>query len=81
MTKPSASAHMDKRLPHGLPATIKGGHLGFWERHEEVAQLLTEFMHRVIRTPESLKPGVKSPLANSNGGAGTKAESTARKLQ
>jgi pimeloyl-ACP methyl ester carboxylesterase len=80
MTKPSASAHMDKQLPHGLPATINGGHLGFWERHEEVAQLLMEFMHRVVGTPKNPQPPINTPVANPVDMIRPLSESNAKKM-
>jgi pimeloyl-ACP methyl ester carboxylesterase len=47
MTKCSASEHMERLLPHAVLATIPAGHLGFWERHSEVADLLTQFVGKV----------------------------------
>ena len=43
MTKPEASQHIEQLLPQGRLATLDAGHLGIWERHSELAGLLTEF--------------------------------------
>jgi pimeloyl-ACP methyl ester carboxylesterase len=49
MTRPEASGHIESRLSHGVPYTLDTGHLGFWERHEELAEVVAEFAARVTR--------------------------------
>jgi pimeloyl-ACP methyl ester carboxylesterase len=47
LTKAIASERIESLLPQGLLATVPAGHLGFWERHSDVADLLTEFCTKV----------------------------------
>lgn len=46
MTKPEASEWISKRLALGFESSIAGGHLGFWEQHSKITELITEFADR-----------------------------------
>jgi pimeloyl-ACP methyl ester carboxylesterase len=47
LTELRASEHIEGLLPHGLPARMDpAGHIGFWEQHEEFAEVLAEFAER-----------------------------------
>lgn len=46
MTKVDASERIDQQLPHGLLTTIDAGHLGLWERHDDVCSAIDEFVQK-----------------------------------
>ena len=47
LTKCEASEEMENKLAQGVLATVPAGHLGLWEQHTEVNQLLIEFVERL----------------------------------
>jgi pimeloyl-ACP methyl ester carboxylesterase len=47
MTVPQASEVIEGRLSHGVLYTLDSGHLGFWEQHDELAQIVAEFAAKV----------------------------------
>lgn len=55
MTKPIASERMEELLPHDVPASVASGHLGFWEQHEKVAELIGEFAERFVPEQEIVR--------------------------
>ena len=59
MTKPIASERMEELLPHSVPASVASGHLGLWEQHEKVAELIGEFAERFL---EEQQLAVKSKM-------------------
>lgn len=67
LTKVEASEHIEQRLPHGLLTTVAAGHLGLWERHEDVFGAVREFVDKYaeIRTARSATDRANSPRANS----------------
>jgi pimeloyl-ACP methyl ester carboxylesterase len=46
MTRPGAGHRIAEELPREALFTIRSGHLGIWEQHQEVAALITEFAER-----------------------------------
>jgi pimeloyl-ACP methyl ester carboxylesterase len=51
LTKPSASAHLEASLPQAVLATVPTGHLGYWERHQEVSELIAAFTEKFSGRP------------------------------
>lgn len=43
LTKLTASQFIEQQIPHGLLACVNAGHLGLWERHQEVCDAIDEF--------------------------------------
>ncbi|HUE71949.1 MAG TPA: alpha/beta hydrolase [Pirellulaceae bacterium] len=60
MTKPEASDCLAHLLPNSREASVVGGHLGFWERTSEVAEMITEFAQQQD-TPVDEKPAETKP--------------------
>ncbi len=46
MTKVSASERIEEMVPQGVITRVAAGHLGFWEQHAEVNQLIGEFVEQ-----------------------------------
>jgi pimeloyl-ACP methyl ester carboxylesterase len=46
MTKREASDRLESDLPDALLASVEAGHLGYWERHGAVSELLAEFVDK-----------------------------------
>jgi pimeloyl-ACP methyl ester carboxylesterase len=46
MTKREASDRIDQLAAHSVETVIPAGHLGFWERNEQFAEILTEFIDK-----------------------------------
>lgn len=47
MTRPEAAEHMASRLPNDRPFRLSSGHLGYWERPAEMAEVIEEFVAHV----------------------------------
>lgn len=54
MTSPEASERLAQLLPNSIESSIDTGHLGFWERPAEVAQLLAEFAERCVNVDQAV---------------------------
>ena len=46
LTKMSASQFIEQQIPHGLLVKVDAGHLGLWERHDEVCGAIAEFAQK-----------------------------------
>lgn len=46
LTKFVASEFIEQQIPHGLLAQVAAGHLGLWERHNEVCDAIDEFAQK-----------------------------------
>jgi pimeloyl-ACP methyl ester carboxylesterase len=55
MTEPRASERIDQLLPHALYARVPAGHLGLWEEHGKVSELIREFGERLRKPDEPAK--------------------------
>lgn len=63
MTKPEAGEVIERALPQGRLAVLDAGHLGIWERHHELADLLAEF----AELHDSKRPSAaQSPIADAS---------------
>lgn len=58
MTRPDAADHMAELLPNDRPFRISGGHLGYWEQPDDVAEVIEEFAAHVIGMGEGAKETV-----------------------
>jgi pimeloyl-ACP methyl ester carboxylesterase len=47
MTRPAASDKIESLLSHAMPFSLAAGHLGLWEGHSELADVIAEFATRV----------------------------------
>jgi pimeloyl-ACP methyl ester carboxylesterase len=63
MTRPSASERIDQLLPHAMYATVPAGHLGLWEQHQRVYELIGEFAERFA---EPAKRSLPDEAADAN---------------
>src|SRR5690606_37248571 len=67
LTTPQASDRIDQLAPHSVETTIPAGHLGLWERHEQVEELLQEFLEKVATRPKPAEaPSAAPSRANLN---------------
>lgn len=63
MTKREASDSLERALPESLLASVDAGHLGYWERHSQVSELLAEFAGKFAEAGPASHPiasGVKA---------------------
>jgi pimeloyl-ACP methyl ester carboxylesterase len=67
MTKPEASERLEAGLPGGALASVEAGHLGHWERHEEVSSLLAEFFARFEGAASASAPATSPARAGRAG--------------
>jgi pimeloyl-ACP methyl ester carboxylesterase len=54
LTKLSASESIDQQVPHGILSIVDAGHLGLWERHEDVCSAIDQFARKYAVTPPVL---------------------------
>lgn len=64
LTKLTASQYIEQQIPHGLLIKIDAGHLGLWERHQEVCDAIDEFAHQYGKSeaPTTNESNHKAPL-------------------
>jgi pimeloyl-ACP methyl ester carboxylesterase len=61
MTKPSASGRIEQLVKHSLPFTVDAGHLGLWETHGDVTEVLREFAARFTKQNMPANSPSRSP--------------------
>jgi pimeloyl-ACP methyl ester carboxylesterase len=56
MTLPSAGETIEQHLPHAMYSTVPAGHLGLWEQHARVYELIGEFVERFAEPADGSQP-------------------------
>lgn len=64
LTKIEASQHIEQRLPHGLLTTVDAGHLGLWERYEDVCGAIEQFVEKYSERPSSPRSDIARTFMN-----------------
>jgi pimeloyl-ACP methyl ester carboxylesterase len=63
MTTPEASVRIEELVSHALPVSLKAGHLGLWEAHSQLSDVIAEFANRQTGEDRNQGEGLSSERA------------------
>jgi pimeloyl-ACP methyl ester carboxylesterase len=63
MTTPEASVRIEELVSHALPVSLKAGHLGLWEAHSQLSDVIAEFAVRMSGEDRKQGKGLSSERA------------------